>query len=330
MQYGPNTKAAHGKRWNHVYQCVCLFTTKTHLWSHRLTAYVAKVFSMANSLVAVRREQICNAIKYLILKTQEPSGQFLEHGRMYHTEMIVSALFFSFSIVPTQQWTPRGCNRHVEPLSFFRVTWPALIQMSPWQPSVWSPCRSRVHCAQHLWLWVLHIFGLFVCLVGCFSFLSGWSPILVNCITSNYAVCSFWRKICQHLDSFQMAFLASRNGSNTNFWHNEIRHLLTEWHQLQVHVHGVFLLILTSDGAWYTDMLLHFHVSWSLCFPSIQSLPASTAKAVGFLEQRLPFVGNPYAVAIASYALANVNKFNRGVLYQHVHPGDLTVPDSCA
>lgn len=64
----------------------------------------------------------------------------------------------------------------------------------------------------------------------------------------------------------------------------------------------------------------------SLCFPSFQSLPGSIAKAVGFLEQRLPQVGNPYAAAIASYALANENRFNRNILYKHVHQGDLTWP----
>lgn len=48
---------------------------------------------MANGLVAVRREQICNAIKFLILHSQEPDGRFQERGRVYHKEMIVYAPF---------------------------------------------------------------------------------------------------------------------------------------------------------------------------------------------------------------------------------------------
>lgn len=62
------------------------------------------------------------------------------------------------------------------------------------------------------------------------------------------------------------------------------------------------------------------------CFPSFQSLPGSIAKAVNFLENRLPTIVNPYAAAMASYALANENKFNRDVLYQFAHQGDHTRP----
>ncbi|XP_077936554.1 complement C3 [Gasterosteus aculeatus] len=53
-----------------------------------LTAYVAKVFSMAHSLVSVRKNHICDAIKYLILNTQQPDGLFVEKGRVIHGEMI--------------------------------------------------------------------------------------------------------------------------------------------------------------------------------------------------------------------------------------------------
>uniref|UniRef100_A0A672GYZ7 NTR domain-containing protein n=1 Tax=Salarias fasciatus TaxID=181472 RepID=A0A672GYZ7_SALFA len=47
------------------------------MWPNRpssswLTAYVAKVLTMAHSLVAVQEEVICDAIKYLILNTQQP------------------------------------------------------------------------------------------------------------------------------------------------------------------------------------------------------------------------------------------------------------------
>ncbi len=48
----------------------------------------------------------------------------------------------------------------------------------------------------------------------------------------------------------------------------------------------------------------------------IQSLPNSIEKAVTYLENRLPHLTNPYAVAMTSYALANENRLNRGVLYK--------------
>lgn len=64
----------------------------------------------------------------------------------------------------------------------------------------------------------------------------------------------------------------------------------------------------------------------TLCFPSFQSLPGSIAKAVGYLERQLPTLVNPYAVALASYALANENKLNRNILYKFAHQGDLTWP----
>ncbi|KAM8771711.1 complement C3-like isoform 1-T1 [Acanthopagrus schlegelii] len=53
-----------------------------------LTAYVAKVFAMANNLVAVERNVVCNAVKFLILHTQQPNGMFNEAGKVYHREMM--------------------------------------------------------------------------------------------------------------------------------------------------------------------------------------------------------------------------------------------------
>ena len=47
---------------------------------------------MANSLVAVERNVICNAVKFLILHTQQPNGMFNEAGKVYHREMMVRAL----------------------------------------------------------------------------------------------------------------------------------------------------------------------------------------------------------------------------------------------
>uniref|UniRef100_UPI0037E81A37 complement C3-like n=1 Tax=Semicossyphus pulcher TaxID=241346 RepID=UPI0037E81A37 len=53
-----------------------------------LTAYVAKVFAMANNLVAVQSSVICDAVKFLILNAQQPDGMFREVGKVIHGEMM--------------------------------------------------------------------------------------------------------------------------------------------------------------------------------------------------------------------------------------------------
>uniref|UniRef100_A0A4W6DY20 Uncharacterized protein n=1 Tax=Lates calcarifer TaxID=8187 RepID=A0A4W6DY20_LATCA len=64
------------------------------VWANRegstwLTAYVVKVFAMANEKVAVQSDVVCDAVKFLILKAQQPDGLFREVGRVSHGEMIV-------------------------------------------------------------------------------------------------------------------------------------------------------------------------------------------------------------------------------------------------
>ncbi|XP_036419998.1 complement C3-like [Colossoma macropomum] len=46
-----------------------------------LTAYAVKMFSKASNLVKIDPDVICNAIRWLILKTQMPDGVFIEMGR---------------------------------------------------------------------------------------------------------------------------------------------------------------------------------------------------------------------------------------------------------
>ncbi|GLD50809.1 complement C3-like protein [Lates japonicus] len=60
----------------------------SHAGSTWLTAYVVKVFAMANEKVAVQNDVICDAVKFLILKAQQPDGLFTEVGRVSHGEMI--------------------------------------------------------------------------------------------------------------------------------------------------------------------------------------------------------------------------------------------------
>lgn len=44
---------------------------------------------MANNLVAVPNNMICDAVKFLILQAQQPDGMFREVGTVSHGEMIV-------------------------------------------------------------------------------------------------------------------------------------------------------------------------------------------------------------------------------------------------
>lgn len=60
--------------------------------SCRLTAYVVKVFAMANNLVRLDKNVICNAVKVLILKAKQPDGMFKEVGSVSHGEMQVCKL----------------------------------------------------------------------------------------------------------------------------------------------------------------------------------------------------------------------------------------------
>ncbi|XP_028257105.1 complement C3a.1 isoform X2 [Parambassis ranga] len=66
--------------------------------------------------------------------------------------------------------------------------------------------------------------------------------------------------------------------------------------------------------------LIAMQESKTICTESVNSLPGSIDKAVGYLERQLPTVTNPYAIAMSSYALSNENKLNRELLYKFVSP----------
>lgn len=71
----------------------CVLILHIHLLSStRLTAYVVKVFALANNLIAVQSEVICNAVRFLIVNTQQPNGMFMEVGSVSHKEILVRAL----------------------------------------------------------------------------------------------------------------------------------------------------------------------------------------------------------------------------------------------
>ena len=55
----------------------------------RLTAYVAKVFAMASDIISIQENVICDALKWLVLNSQQPDGIFKETFNVYHAEMVV-------------------------------------------------------------------------------------------------------------------------------------------------------------------------------------------------------------------------------------------------
>lgn len=55
--------------------------------------------------------------------------------------------------------------------------------------------------------------------------------------------------------------------------------------------------------------------------PSTQDLQGSKKKAAAYLEIRLRTLTNPYAVAMALYALANENKPYHKILFKFASPG---------
>ncbi|XP_036969786.1 complement C3-like isoform X2 [Acanthopagrus latus] len=87
-----------------------------------LTAYVAKVFAMANSLVAVQRNLICDAVKFLILNAQQPNGMFTEDGYVLSSSMRgdvegrdSDASMTAFCLIAMQE-SLTLCNRSVDGL----------------------------------------------------------------------------------------------------------------------------------------------------------------------------------------------------------------------
>uniref|UniRef100_A0A8D3BUN6 Alpha-macroglobulin receptor-binding domain-containing protein n=1 Tax=Scophthalmus maximus TaxID=52904 RepID=A0A8D3BUN6_SCOMX len=74
--------------------CFCSFRKKDGsfaVWTNRkgstwLTAYVAKVFTMANNLETLQKDVICGAVKFLILNAQHPDAcsEKLDRYMLYH------------------------------------------------------------------------------------------------------------------------------------------------------------------------------------------------------------------------------------------------------
>ncbi|KAM4750142.1 complement C3-like [Anableps anableps] len=75
-----------------------------------------------------------------------------------------------------------------------------------------------------------------------------------------------------------------------------------------------------SDVSLTAFCLIAMQESSTLCSANVNSLQGSINKAVSYLQKRLPTLINPYAVAMASYALANENKLNLELLHSFASP----------
>uniref|UniRef100_A0A673L552 Anaphylatoxin-like domain-containing protein n=1 Tax=Sinocyclocheilus rhinocerous TaxID=307959 RepID=A0A673L552_9TELE len=76
-----------------------------------------------------------------------------------------------------------------------------------------------------------------------------------------------------------------------------------------------------ADASLTAFVVIAMQEGREICAESVASLHESIRKAVVFLEGRLPQLTNPYAVAMTSYAMANANKFNKGILMRHSTQG---------
>ncbi|XP_016107635.1 complement C3-like, partial [Sinocyclocheilus grahami] len=72
-----------------------------------------------------------------------------------------------------------------------------------------------------------------------------------------------------------------------------------------------------ADASLTAFVVIAMQEASKICAESVGSLPESIRKAVVFLEGRFPQLTNPYAVAMTSYAMANANKLNKGILMRH-------------
>lgn len=149
-------QAALGEMHDHVFFCLYFmdewgYEHFHHFlnFSYRLTAYVAKVFAMASSLVAIESRVLCNAVHFLIHKTQNSDGSFREVGRVYSSGMTVR-----------KDSTDVGSDRYYVMSESYsdtcRVMWVEKMQTPPWPLSASLPCRSRARYVSPPSLWVFN------------------------------------------------------------------------------------------------------------------------------------------------------------------------------
>ncbi|KAF4118185.1 complement C3-like [Onychostoma macrolepis] len=77
-----------------------------------------------------------------------------------------------------------------------------------------------------------------------------------------------------------------------------------------------------ADASLTAFVVIAMQEGINICAESVSNLHESITKAVSFLEGRLPKLNNPYAVALTSYAMANVNKLKKDILMRHSTKGE--------
>ncbi|XP_067258582.1 complement C3-like isoform X2 [Chanodichthys erythropterus] len=71
-----------------------------------LTAYVARIFAMANNFVAIKEDVICSALKWLVLHKHLPDVSFNEDKAVFHGEMVgidADASLVAFVVIAMQE-----------------------------------------------------------------------------------------------------------------------------------------------------------------------------------------------------------------------------------
>ncbi|MEQ2287779.1 hypothetical protein AMECASPLE_016079, partial [Ameca splendens] len=76
-----------------------------------------------------------------------------------------------------------------------------------------------------------------------------------------------------------------------------------------------------SDTSTTAFCLIAMQEAREICADTVPSMIQSIERATAYLEQRLPALTNPYAVAMTSYALATENKLNKEILFKFAAPG---------
>uniref|UniRef100_A0A8C7QT92 Anaphylatoxin-like domain-containing protein n=1 Tax=Oncorhynchus mykiss TaxID=8022 RepID=A0A8C7QT92_ONCMY len=83
-----------------------------------LTAYVAKVFAMANPLIVISEDVLCSAVKWLVMKRQRPNGIFEETGKLLHPTMMVLFVLLQWPLFLYLQNLPESIEKAKQYLEF--------------------------------------------------------------------------------------------------------------------------------------------------------------------------------------------------------------------
>ncbi|KAM5171776.1 A.superbus venom factor 1-like [Mantella aurantiaca] len=89
-----------------------------------LTAYVVKVFALAQEFITIDKDILCNSVKWIIREKQKPNGLFEENHPVYHQEMVggitigaleLNSTFTAFVLIALLE-SKESCSGHVDNL----------------------------------------------------------------------------------------------------------------------------------------------------------------------------------------------------------------------